>query len=112
MKELMLLRHAKSDWGDPSLCDHERPLSARGRRAAPAMAQRILADDAVPDLVLCSTSRRTRETWALVDGILDATGVRPAVDYHEDLYLASPRTMMALAVAPSPAPGPVSPRSC
>ncbi len=94
MKELLLLRHAKSNWDDPSLTDHERPLAPRGRRAAPAMAQRMMSEGIVPDLVLCSTARRTRETWALADGHFDAARIRPVVEYHEDLYLSSPRTMM------------------
>lgn len=37
MKELYLLRHAKSDWDDDSISDHERPLNKRGFRDAPAM---------------------------------------------------------------------------
>ena len=94
MKELLLLRHAKSDWGDLSLPDHERPLSGRGRRAAPEMARRLIADDCVPDLVLCSTARRTRETLDLVANELADAGHEPAIEYHEDLYLASPRAML------------------
>ncbi|MCA1260803.1 histidine phosphatase family protein, partial [Nitratireductor aquimarinus] len=34
MKELLLLRHAKSSWDEPGLSDAERPLAPRGRRAA------------------------------------------------------------------------------
>ncbi|MCH5374620.1 MAG: histidine phosphatase family protein, partial [Planctomycetes bacterium] len=37
MKTLLILRHAKSSWGDPSLADHDRPLNARGKRDAPRM---------------------------------------------------------------------------
>jgi phosphohistidine phosphatase len=65
-KTLYLLRHAKSDWDDPSLSDHDRPLAARGRRAAPVMAEALRARALAPALVLCSTATRTRQTWALV----------------------------------------------
>jgi phosphohistidine phosphatase len=41
MKELLLVRHAKSDWGDPSLDDFDRPLNGRGKRDAPVMAEKI-----------------------------------------------------------------------
>ena len=43
---LALVRHAKSDWGDPSLDDHDRPLNERGFRDAPAMARRLAASAA------------------------------------------------------------------
>ena len=44
MKTLLLARHAKSDWGDASVRDHDRPLNARGLRDAPAMATRLAAE--------------------------------------------------------------------
>ena len=65
-KHLFVLRHAKSSWDDPGLDDHERPLAPRGRRAVEAIASYVSARDIRPDLVLCSSSRRTRET---LDGI-------------------------------------------
>src|SRR5437868_2506052 len=62
-KHLFVLRHAKSSWDDPGLDDHERPLAPRGRRAAEAMAAHMSAHGVEPELV-CSSSRRTRETLA------------------------------------------------
>lgn len=62
MKRILLLRHAKSSWDDPSLPDHERPLAPRGRRAAAAMAEHLRSSDLKVDLVLCSSARRARET--------------------------------------------------
>lgn len=62
MSYLLLLRHAKSDWGDPELTDHDRPLAPRGERAAQRMRAHLLAGDLRPDLVLCSSSLRTRQT--------------------------------------------------
>eukprot|EP00271_Cylindrocystis_brebissonii_P018709 TRINITY_DN5428_c0_g1_i1.p1 TRINITY_DN5428_c0_g1~~TRINITY_DN5428_c0_g1_i1.p1 ORF type:complete len:313 (+),score=11.89 TRINITY_DN5428_c0_g1_i1:320-1258(+) len=61
-RRLILLRHAKSSWADPSLRDHDRPLSNRGLRAAANIAKHLLALDWVPSLILCSDSLRTRQT--------------------------------------------------
>ncbi|MBL4558811.1 MAG: histidine phosphatase family protein [Rhodobacteraceae bacterium] len=57
------MRHAKSDWGDPTRADHDRPLNRRGRRAAPLIGRWLAAQGAIPDAVLTSSARRTRETW-------------------------------------------------
>jgi phosphohistidine phosphatase len=62
MRQLLLLRHAKSSWDDASLSDHSRPLNARGRMAAAAMAEQMRELGLVPDVVLVSSSRRTLQT--------------------------------------------------
>lgn len=62
MKRLHLLRHAKSSWNDPTLADHDRPLAPRGRRAAKVMAEHLARKGISPELVVCSPSRRTRQT--------------------------------------------------
>jgi phosphohistidine phosphatase len=59
---LLLIRHAKSSWDEPSLLDRERPLSKRGRKAAERVAAHLRRAGHRPDLVLCSPSKRTRET--------------------------------------------------
>jgi phosphohistidine phosphatase len=61
-KRLFLLRHAKSSWDDPGLDDHERPLAPRGRRAIQVLGEHLRDNDIHPVQVLCSSSRRTRET--------------------------------------------------
>ena len=66
IRNLILLRHAKSDWSNPALADHDRPLARRGRKAAPRIAADLARWAPVPDIVLCSTSRRTVETADLV----------------------------------------------
>ncbi|WP_052863033.1 SixA phosphatase family protein [Streptomyces niger] len=69
LRRLLLLRHAKA--ARPSGTeDHERPLSARGRRDARAVGRLMAEADWLPDLVLCSTARRARETWELAAGEL------------------------------------------
>ena len=85
MKTLYLLRHAKSSWDDPSLPDFDRPLAERGRLAAPAMGKFMAAEGYLPDVVLCSAARRTRETWSLVSAVL---GADPEVRFQRSLYMA------------------------
>jgi len=63
MRELMLLRHAKSAWDDPLADDFDRALNDRGRKAATAMGDWIRRNDLEPDQVLCSAAARTVETW-------------------------------------------------
>jgi len=91
MRTLYLLRHAKSDRSDPGLADSDRPLTPRGKRDAPAMAAYMRLRGYRPDLVLCSTAVRTRETLAL---LLPELGGRIAADYDRTLYLASPEMML------------------
>jgi phosphohistidine phosphatase len=85
MKRLYLLRHAKSSWKDTSLPDHDRPLAGRGRRAAEAIARHLREQDLEPQLVLCSTARRARET---LERIQPALGTA-TVELEPDLYAAS-----------------------
>lgn len=90
MRILYLLRHAKSDRSDPGLADSERPLTGRGKRDAPAMGAYMEGHGYRPDLVLCSTARRTRETLALLQPKLGAI----AAEYDRKLYLAVPEAML------------------
>jgi phosphohistidine phosphatase len=60
--QLFVLRHAKSSWDDPGLDDHERPLAPRGRRAVKLLSEHVRRSGITPAQVLCSSSRRTRET--------------------------------------------------
>lgn len=64
MARLFLLRHAKSSWDDPALSDFERPLNIRGRASAPTMGRHMADHSLLPDVILCSSARRTRETLA------------------------------------------------
>lgn len=88
---VFLLRHAKSDWGDESLPDKERPLNGRGRRSAREVAATLESQSIRPDAVLVSSATRTRET---VDGFAAALpkGVDPA--YEDVLYGATASTLL------------------
>lgn len=85
--QLIIMRHAKSDWGDRSLSDHERPLNPRGRRDSPRMARWLSENGLVPGIILSSSSQRTRDTVELMLPIWDD---EPAVIFTDDLYLATP----------------------
>jgi len=61
-KRLFVLRHAKSSWDNPALDDHDRPLAPRGQRALEVMSAYLQTSGVEPQLVLCSSSRRTRDT--------------------------------------------------
>lgn len=61
-KTLYLFRHAKSSWDDPGLSDFDRPLTKRGDKSAPLMGKVMRARDVCPSVVICSPSKRTRQT--------------------------------------------------
>ncbi|MCR9271517.1 MULTISPECIES: SixA phosphatase family protein [Mameliella] len=88
MKQLILIRHAKSDWSH-GLPDHDRPLNSRGRRAAPAIGDWLREKGFLPDDILCSTATRTRETLALL-------GAKAPVRFEPALYHAAPETMLEI----------------
>ncbi|MGC5566488.1 SixA phosphatase family protein [Streptomyces sp. FR-108] len=100
LRRLVVLRHAKSAWPD-GVPDHERPLASRGRRDAPA-AGRALADaDCLPDLALCSTAVRARQTWELAAA---QWGTPPPVRHEARLYAAGvPELLDAVREAPAEA---------
>ena len=91
MLTLSIFRHAKSSWNDGPLKDADRPLSERGRTAAPLMGQYMLREQVRPDLVLSSPSVRTRETCELA---FAAFPMPPDLRFESVLYLASARTLL------------------
>ena len=84
MRQLLLLRHAKSSWDEATLSDHARPLNARGKRAADAMAEQMRTLGLAPDVVLVSSSRRTLQTLEALQPMDDP----PLVEVMDALYLA------------------------
>ena len=87
MKQLFLLRHAKSAWDDPSLGDFDRPLAERGRRASKRIGRFLRDGEYRFESVLCSGAKRARQTWKRVAKELppDAAG---SVSIEEQLYMA------------------------
>lgn len=97
LRRLVVLRHAKSAWpvGVP---DHERPLAPRGRRDAPAAGRALAEADCLPDLALCSTAVRARQTWELASA---QWGTPPPVRYDRRVYAADvPELLDVVRAAP------------
>ena len=99
MRQLFLLRHAKSSWDDPALSDHSRPLNRRGRVAAQAIRQAMVGLAIAPQLVLVSTSRRTLQTLQTLEPWVTA----PVVEPQDALYLADQSTILSAIQAVDPA---------
>ena len=93
MLTLSLLRHAKSSWKDPALPDRDRSLNTRGMTEAPVMGKVMFKHGLDPDLVLCSTARRTRDTLQLV---LPELKTEPRIVYEDDLYHGTSAEMLDL----------------
>jgi phosphohistidine phosphatase len=83
VRRLYLLRHAKSSWDEPSLDDRDRPLAPRGRKAMKAMARYLRHEGIHPELVLCSTARRARET---LERVASSLGNDARIEVEEELY--------------------------
>lgn len=66
MRRLIVMRHAKSDWGTPELPDRQRPLNARGRKDAPRMGAWLARQGYLPDEIRVSPALRTRQTLTLL----------------------------------------------
>ena len=87
MKNLFLIRHAKSSWDDSTLHDHERPLNQRGRGNAPIMAKRLQQLGIKPDALFSSTAYRAASTAQIFADLLDFPASK--ISYDPNLYLAS-----------------------
>jgi len=93
MRQLLVLRHAKSSWNDPALADFDRPLGPRGLKTAPLMGRELARRGWLPDLALVSPSLRTRDTWRLVAAELPKS---VPTEFTEALYEASADDILAL----------------
>lgn len=92
MNTLLVLRHAKSAW-DTGDVDHERPLNGRGRRQGFAAGEYLAAHHPRVDRVLCSTSRRTRQT---LQRAIDGGLVAGEITFHEEIYEAGVVDILSL----------------
>lgn len=95
LKQLVLLRHAKSSWKTPDQPDFDRPLNGRGRKAAPLIGAWLAAHGFAPDMVLSSSAKRTHETVARLGPVVE----RAQIVEDEALYLAEPSTILARIAA-------------
>jgi len=87
MKKIILIRHAKSDWDNPSLPDYDRPLAARGLEDAPKMAA-LLKNRAIKvDGILSSTAKRAKQTAQITAQVLGIP--ETSMEWDRSLYHAS-----------------------
>jgi phosphohistidine phosphatase len=93
VKTLLVLRHAKSSWGDASLDDHARPLNARGQRDAPRMGALLRDESLVPDVIVTSDAVRAHTTALAV---AEAAGYTGAIEIDPRLYHAGPDDALAV----------------
>ena len=93
MKTLLVLRHAKSNWSDPALDDHERPLNKRGLRDGPRMGELVRAHGLLPDVVISSDAVRARLT---AEAVVEAARCAGEILLDPRLYLAGPADILSL----------------
>ena len=91
-RHLLLVRHAKSAWDDAALADHDRPLAPRGLKGVRRLSEYLARAEQRPELVLCSSSRRTVYT---LEGIRTALSTDVRVEIDEELYEADSETLLA-----------------
>ncbi len=93
MKTLLVLRHAKSSWSDPTLDDHERPLNTRGRRDGPRMGKLVREYGLIPDVVISSNAMRARMT---AEAVVEAARYAGEILLDQRLYMAGPTDILSL----------------
>ena len=86
MKHLLLVRHAKSSWGDLSIKDFDRPLNDRGKNDAPMMAKRLLKRGITIDAFISSPAKRARRTAELF--VKEYKASKDQIIFFDALYLA------------------------
>lgn len=91
MKTLLLMRHAKSSWSNQNLSDFDRSLNHRGVDAAIKMGRLISERDLIPDVIISSSSKRTRQT---VDLFLEECPFSGEVHFTRNLYHGGPADMV------------------
>lgn len=92
LRNLLIMRHAKSSWADETLTDYERPLNKRGQRDAPRMAAVLRDAGLIPDWVIASSANRAQATGRLVVDYLDSPGLD--CQTTRDLYHAPPESYL------------------
>jgi phosphohistidine phosphatase len=97
---LMLLRHAKAEKAEPGMGDHERGLNARGESDTALIGAYIARHALIPDAVVVSTARRTRETW---EGLAAALPGPRLATFDDRLYNARTETIITVVKATAPA---------
>jgi phosphohistidine phosphatase len=91
MKQLAILRHAKSDWGNPGQTDFERPLNKRGRKAAKKIGRELKSRGLTFDQIVSSPATRAKETVERFEVGFESL---PEVRLEPRLYMCSTGTLI------------------
>jgi phosphohistidine phosphatase len=93
MHTLILMRHAKSSWDDPSVLDFDRPLNKRGKKNAPEMGERLRESDISCDRIISSPARRAKAT---AEAVAETMGYAKSIDFDKRLYMAEVEDFLAV----------------
>lgn len=86
-RELLILRHAKSDWETPAASDFDRPLATRGKLDAPRMGAWLKGEGLRPDEILSSPAKRARQTALRVAKVVGIP--KGSISWDGELYAAA-----------------------
>ena len=101
MKKVLLMRHAKSSWKDANIPDHDRPIKKKGEKEVKAMAKMLKKKGNLPDIILCSSAERAKQTAVLLKKVASYEG---KIEYLDKLYMAEvPDLIAVLKEAPKKA---------
>jgi phosphohistidine phosphatase len=93
-KQLLLIRHAKSDWGNADLRDFDRPLNKRGKANAPEMAERLAKQKIIPEFIVSSPAKRAITTAGFFAEAWKITN--DDIQKEASIYEASIKTLVSL----------------
>lgn len=91
MKNLYIIRHAKSSWDDSTLSDHDRPLNERGFRNANFMANLLKNKNIFPELIISSTAERATQTAHIFSDVLSYSN---KVKFDSRIYEATTQNLI------------------
>ena len=94
MKSIILFRHGKSEWNIDYDTDHSRPLASRGIKAAELMGIFLMEKDEIPDLIICSTAIRAKET---LQRAAKAGHWPSSIKFEPEIYGGSPSKILSIA---------------
>ena len=95
-RELLILRHGKSDWGGDAVTDFHRPLARRGRKAVKSMALWLRRQGLLPEHILSSTAERARQTTLRLCRHADIPESR--VEWQDAIYAADLEELLEVLV--------------
>jgi phosphohistidine phosphatase len=93
MKKLLIIRHSKSSWKDPSKEDYDRPLNKRGKRDAPFMGRLLNNNGLFPDKIVSSGAKRARKTAKIIK---EQLVFEKDIEFNDDIYYKDEEDIVSL----------------